>query len=481
MPKNIDFAILSDPDSPDFLDELKKSPQLVKEVNAPRYFETLLSLFAQIPSRPIGKTIMKVLYEALSRDSILEIFASQQFALSLPYSPKYYLDEILDILYLIVTRVPNTITSSLSQKFETLIRHRGKKTLMLIMFYSQHFNSLSDPWPIIDLLFIGSDRFSAFDTASQYVMLLSLLIQSFPEFRANRCQPAWQIISQLLTTEENNEIIRFSYEALAGIESVDKSNKVDYTLATKHLRVSDLQSSVLSLLLLAPIEEKAILNNHQLIINLVKSATKNVKATLILMNLCTTIPEVNEALSSDSSWIKRPLPTFIDTLRLFLVFYKHIKGTDYELPHEFSDMIIQINGIKGEVATNLMAIVLRKIELNQTVFDDLCNSQFFENFIKRGNDDKSFYNYLLMADTIGRFSYTSDLISYCPLIYDAIEKKTEMFAEACQVGINLCRHNQLKKEFKKIGIVYLLHSKLTEELTRKHAKRFLKALDEYEY
>ena len=475
----INFSVLSDLSKESFLEELEKSEKLITKKDSKKYFEILLSHFSKSPPKTVGVNILNTIYNVICRDSILEVFMDEKFALSLPFHPKIYLEEILDIFYIIVTRSPNKITKAYVKCFETLIRHRGKKTLRLLMYYSQCFNSLNDPWPIIDLLIIGSERFSAFDTASQYVMILSLLIQSFPEFRESRCKACWDIIYQIVSNEESNDILRFAYEALAGIESFDNSNKIDYSLAIKHLRIRQIQSSVLSLLLLSPMNDEKVISSQDLIVALVRSSAKNVKATLILMNICSVSKKASQLILSDPSWIMRPLPTIIDTCRLFLIVYRQ-RSKGYELPKEFAAMILQINSIPGEIATNLLTIILRKVEMNQVVFDELNVTGFFEGFIQRGHDDKSTYDYLIMADTIGRFSYTTDLLAYCPLVVNAIESSPKIYEEACQVADTLIQYSKIKREFKKLKLVPILKEKLNGESTRRPARHLLKAMDEYD-
>ncbi|KAK8842784.1 hypothetical protein M9Y10_025649 [Tritrichomonas musculus] len=505
MSNSVYLEVLDQSQDDNFIQELKSYSTKINESNARKFFDILFLRFDNKEKNSIIQAILSTIYEIIStNDEILQIFVQRNKFLDLPYTQKIFNREILNILHVVVDRHPKSITSDVENNLfidkylPELIQYEGKKSLLLLYMYTNKFKSLNeDQTKILELLVNKkcSDRFSSFDTAQYYVLLLSAAVERSESFRKRYIKKAWQIIKQVLTdyneyindnSDDNEEfinIINNCYLSLSQIEPYYNSDDFDFNLLYSHLQNEELQVTIKNLLLLIPFSDQPILENKDFIKDLLRfSQEKDSPIINILFDICLKSNAAVDYLSKEKSWLKYDHPYAHDTLRLFLVVKNRLKDRQVVLGKEFAIMLKKyLEENKKPAQVKVISVLLDNVKLNNEILDELNKDDysFFQELIKRAVDRKNnyyFYCCALVANSINNVGYNDALLKFCPVIYKAVSFESRFFANICSVGKKLSKHEIVRNEFLKLKIQDVLKSKLNNENTKKYAKSFLKAL-----
>lgn len=373
----INFKILKNPDAREFIDELHNASLDLDPETAPKFFKVIMANFDKQIDPDKGKEILHTLCRVLSTESLLKIFVRKQFPKYLPFQPKEYINDLFDLLYVIVTRCPEAFDKDLCSGFMKRIKYRGEKSLVIIRIFSQHFDEVDDPWPMLDLLFQCADRFTKQDLVSQYANLLSILVQVYPEFRRERGELSWNVISGLLTefpvNEEHIPILKTLYTSLSNMADTLRKVEIPAEAIKEHIQNDYLAESVTSLLNNLPIHKYRELANSLFLKCLLKRAINNNSAMQALMRLAENAA-VAKLLVRDPTWLNRELPSFEDTLSLLVVVFKHVEIRDkLARTLEFTEVLekmVQTDEI------DLACKLVRKLDLTEDIIRDLLGSSF---------------------------------------------------------------------------------------------------------
>jgi hypothetical protein len=442
---------LDDPLGPRFLRALQGAPELISSPQSSEFFSLLIVHLSRNLQPSTRKAIYLCLCKVLSKRPFWKFFVARDLLLSLPLSTPSHFELILDICYVLVDRDPDAFTPEFATHFSQIIRYHGRKSLILLTLYSRHFNNLTSPWPMIDLLFREQRRFLAPDIVCEYASLLSLLCQSFPVFRAARASNCWSILSNLLVSDAYDDILPTCYNSLCGIQSVDHLHHIDYSLLQKHFSQESNRSSILSLLILAPFQDEAVdfAFERSFIFGIVEEAATNPRATLVLLKLAQR-KTVSQTLASDPNWLSNGLPGVPDTLRIFLVVHSHSEFKSELIGSPaFLQLLKNLNELPQPAVTGVLAGLLRNLRLDKSILVKLSEAGFFKQFLKRR---KAVYPFLVMADAISRVCYVQDLIWFVPVVREALETAERDFDSAARACINMVRYPEVKRHVQMSGI-----------------------------
>ncbi|OHT13218.1 hypothetical protein TRFO_16649 [Tritrichomonas foetus] len=479
--ESVDLDILKKPESNRFIDEIQSAHVYLTLEQSTPFFNIVLSHFDKDLAIDKGKEILHCLSKILSVEDFLKVFVKKNFAVSLPFLRKEYIDDLFDVLYVIVTRAPEAFDEELCACFHKRIKNRGEKSLLLITIYAQHFNEFDNPWPMLDLLFHCSSRFSKPDLAARYAALLSTLVQLYPEFRRGRGKEAWNTITDILSQVDDPPTLSSLYNSLCGISVWVKRCDFPFSVAKKHLKNPELAPSVLSLFLIIPLRGKE-LEDRVMVKFLLKMAASNGRATLVLFKLAEN-EGVATILAEDPIWLSSDIPQIVDTLRLLLVVFQH---RDLRLviaqSIEFSDFLQRLLDMKNESILGIVCVIIRRIDLTPELVKDLSNSSIIMNFInvaKQIGTNEAKRNILLLLDKIGKVAYTRELVQSCERITQMILDKGDLFEDATIVATGLCRYRRCAKKFSELYLVEFFTKLMKNRDYKKMATKFLKAVDQY--
>ncbi|OHS95202.1 hypothetical protein TRFO_02137 [Tritrichomonas foetus] len=477
------LEILKNPEQRGFLDEIQSAHVYLTNDQAEEFFIIVLSHFDKDISIENGKAILHSICRILSKDEFLKVFVAKDLSSALPFSKKNYLEDVFDVLYVLVTRYPQAFNESLCARFQRKIRNKGEKSLLILTIYSQHFNEIDNPWPMLELLFSEFNRFSKEDIAGKYASLLAVLVQSYPEFRRAKGAEAWENVCQLLSIE-NDEILDQVYNSLAIIANSIRHCEFPFQYILEHFQHQSLQKSIVSLLLVVPLEGSK-LKDYGFIKSLVKIASENPKALLVLFRLAESKSIAQILVEKDPSWMEKDIPNLIDTLRLFLVVFQHKQLRPFiATATEFYNLMLRLIDEKNESIIAIVCIIIRRLDLTEEVIAELSSTGFIMTFmetVREMNTIGSSRYGLLLLDKIAKSYYTKELVQSCEWVSKLIKARGDLFEDAAVVATGLCKYRRCEKKFKELYMIEFFLKLKKDPESKKIASKFLKAIGSDEY
>lgn len=479
------LSIIADPNHVDFFQQLQEAVDNLVEDQAKQYFKITLGLFRGDLERESKKALLSSLYKVLHKDEFLEIFIDHWFVSALPFSHEEMVDDVLSILYLLVTRAPEGLDDSTARGLASLVKLRPMKCLQLIGLYAESFSKVASPWYLVDVLFDKNKYFREEKLAAKYAQIFCYLCCSYQRYAAERGSDAMQMVFSLLkigSYEDRCEI----YNCLCNMCSVVSEFAIPMGTIKEHLTIKELQSHALNFLLVAPLNSSNA-NDDLLIKRLFRCSYTDSKAVLVLMRMAED-EEIAVTLTNDCSWMEKSLPTVIDTLRLFLVVFKH-EELRFVIGEDPGFVILMNNVINSESQDverrvelyQLVLKILRRIKpLTEELINELSSTQFITAFLKNEaafNTRLSKHDAVLLLHTLGEVCYTKEFLLGCTMLRDWIYEEGNVWGEACTAAVTLCRYKKCTKLFKEMGLVEYFTGLRQKKKTKQIAADFLRAMN----
>lgn len=475
---SIKLEKFENPGSKEFKTELKKAKDYLPEEQALRFFKIMHNHFRHDIDSQVGCLVLDAFHSLLKRDEIRKIYIEKGFVSALPLDKKDFLQENMNILFLFVALAPEVFDELLCLSFQKIIPHCGEKSLILITNYSLKFSELQEPWFMLDLLFHNRSRFSKPDLVEKFSCLLATLVETIPEFCYGRGQNAYAVLIDLLKVYDNVQILITLLNNICRICAYVKDMKIELALVSELLKYKEIKLHVIDLLLVIPPDTY----DQHYVRQLLRTASKSVKATLILMRHAQD-PQFAEILTIDPVWMEKDLPTFIDTLRLFFVVFRHANlrsqlTSDSDFPFFLLKMLKQ----KRIELFSMSLMIIRRInplteDLIQSLSDIGYLTLFFE-MAESFNNVQASHDAILLADTIGKIAFTHELLLQCDQIAYHIKSKGELMKPATIAAIDLCCQHKLAKKFKELHLVEFFKKIRKDDQYKKISNKFLEAVQE---
>ena len=466
-----------------FNSSLETIPSNLKTSQSLSFFQTILSNFQsdELPSET-GINILKCVAKCLlSNNDNSKIFIDNKIVELLPTQNKKYTEQIFNIFYILITGSPIIVDEAVAGRLIHLIHQDPKKSLTLIALYSQRFSDIDNPWPIVDLLIQEGKYFTASEIAPDYISLLAFLNKKFVEYRNGRAQHCWNQVTSMLIS---NDIptLKCCYGGLCAIAEGYSDGPLPLEMVALHMKEKDLQDSVLALLNVASLSDKDM-SNKKLISSLMTLSEKTVKATLVLMKLCTKF-SCAQVVMNIQGWLKLKLPTLTDTLRLFLVVLRHkdLRESITKNP-DFVPFLKTIVSIEKGGMVPIACTILRRVPLTKELITSLSKSGFLKLFYDAedvDDDGLTQHSKLLLTDTICRVCYVREYLTICDTIANIIKNNLKFNDAASLVAVRLCKYSRCKARMKELELDVFFKKNRNDPKYQSIAKKFIRAIADTE-
>lgn len=508
------LELLKNPMQKGFLDEIQCAHIYLTPNQINDYFSIVLSHFEKEIPDECGHAILHSLCWVLSNDSNLNQFVDSEknYPLLLPFSKKGYLDDVFDVLYIIVTRRPEAFNEELIEKFNRKVKSKGLKSLKILSVYSQHFNDINDPYPMLEVLFNNFKRFSQTDVADKYANLLAILVQSYPEFRRDKGKESWSTVCQLLDVipvsdddinDKNSKIIKILasiYSSLSIIASYlrfsfhdkntksnEKSTQFNFEYPVSHFKYKPLQDSIISFLLVVPLDFSQ-LKNKQFLKALLDISLENDKATYVLIRLAEDKIISRILIEKFPFWMETNNPVLENTLQLFLVIFQHenLRQLIATQP-EFIQLLLNIIDSAKEKKSylNIACKIIRKIELTDEILDELCASKVISSFMQTvqsyNNSSSANMSGIMLLEKVAMFGFRKELTQNCEWISNVIKSSKDddtdyVFSAAIDVAAFMARYKKCAKKCQELDLVKFFQKLSNEKQYKRVANSFLSSV-----
>lgn len=510
----------------EFKNELEKSPETLSIENAPSYFKIVLAHFRHQIKTETKHAILKTLYKVLSKPAFLDIFVTKGFAPALPFSHKDVIDDIFKILYLLVTKAPNSFDDFVGNSFSKLVNIRGLKSLIILSIYFDNnlyrIGDISDEYkkedvdeskikkyanyrPMLRILLDEKKRFMKPDICVQYAALISHMICKYPclckEDQSSNSSvfglDAFEVLTELLLpNEKETESIESErarivsvYSYLCKISSKIEECELPCETIRNHLKDQYLCTSALELLLVSKysLDNDEEMADEGFIQSLLRIANNGSKLALLVLLRLARRNEVAEILVKKPAWMEKckkvhqnasqeKLLTYVvDTLRLFLVVFNHKNLRDQIVrDNEFLIFLtILVETREPDLLTICLQILRRVGDLSKSFIEDLDECEFVSKFIEGSKK----YDSIVLIDTIGKSYFSKDVWNNCPFLKECL-LTDKTFDDAATAAIDLCKYKKYRDRLVSLGVDEIFKKVRKEDQKKsKKAEMFLSQLE----
>lgn len=523
------FPKLSNPKDPSFMSELKKIPATLKIENSSKFFKHILSLFTKysIPN-DVGNEIILTICKLLKNEDHKEVFINSNCLKLLPYDNFLFCDNILNILYQIITN-QDAAKQILTPSFlEPIAKRSPYNTLILLGNYFSNTNveniyvsqvnrrnkktsshrsknqDVDDPelYEWVNLLFT-IDGFKKPDCAQNYISLLLYFLEDNDDFAKDYSRKVWEVICSLLQSQNDN-IIKYAYQSLCFLidNQICNFSSIPFDFIANHLNKLNLQKMAMSFLFRCKMTR---LQSSELIKVLIHLALTKKKAYYVLQRIAET---ENGAflLIENSSWMGKGLPDKISAVSLFcgVLVHTELRESLAAKSKDVTNFLITTfscetntspqpeqkrkRGSKNHddeddqddssIILSIICTILRRIPLNKDLVRQMSRSSFLSAYLSKATkQDKNAIYALHVIKHVGECCYTNDLLNVIDFLVKSIKKMDGDSNLALETSSCLCKYSQCVNKFKETKIDREL---LESTENTKYEKRFLHAIGAFD-
>lgn len=476
--QNVNFQVLSTPRDKRFMRELRTAPYFVKKNELPDFFSILLGHFQKRIHSRTGNAILLSICKSFYDDDAIEIFAKERMIDLLPYAQKEYRTQLLDLLYILVSKIPDIFNEKIATQIAPLADAEPRKVLTIIAIFAQSFDEVHDPFPMVDILFRHTESFKAIECADDYISLLCWLMANKPTFRKERNKHCWTYICDMLSLK-NIAILNTCYYAMCSMAEIDKKlvDECGYPVPalSRDIRRRPIQSAALSLLVRCP-PKSDTRKMEDILQSLIAAAGDNEKAALILMQLSTDSVNALRLLQIPQ-WMHRGLPGAVDTMRLFCILLLHtdLKPIVVETP-ETIDLLCGLLSSNSVGMTGAISTIIRKLPLTPEFVQSLSESGFLGSYfssVLENEDVDVLMSALRLLDALSRICYVREMGEMVDTVVRLIKETNPLSNAAASVAVDMCRHSKCATLFKQNKLPEFFRKPSEDPKMKKYGDRFL--------
>ncbi|EAY00289.1 hypothetical protein TVAG_324080 [Trichomonas vaginalis G3] len=461
--------------------ELKSSPYKVLKSELPTYYFNLLNHFQKRIHSRTGNAILLAICKSFYDKENIEIFARERMIEYLPFAQKEYKQQLLDLLYILVSEVPDIFNERIATQIQPLAETEPRKVLTLIAIFAQKFDEVHDPLPMVDILFRKADYFRAVECADDYLTLLVWLMTRYPSFKKQRSQHCWTYVCDMLTLT-NVAILNTCYYALCAIADVDRDLVAEcgypVSAVSRDIRRRPVKAAALSLILRFPPTSETR-KMEETLKSLVIAAAEDDRAALILMGLAQDTGNAMHLLQNPD-WMTRGLPTAINTMLLLCIILLH---TDLrQIVVETPKTVDLLNGLllsNSVGMTEVICIILRRLPLTPDFVQSLSESGFLGSYfssVLENEDADTLMSALRVLDALSRVCYVREMSEMVDTVVRLIKEPNTLSSAAASVSVDLAKHSKCASMFKQKKLPKFFKQPDLDPKLKKYGNRFLSVI-----
>ena len=428
-----DMHTFRDPTNANFFKNLQTAPRTLQPTQADEFFSLSLGYIPKF-RKEFGVLILNAILSVIEDENIRFIFIHNHYFEILPFGKAFCQVPIIRI-FLAFLKYDITILELHWEIICDCVPLNPKKWLAFIAQYSQKFTQSQNPYVILDILFKQERNFSTPEILPDYINVLTQLCTLYPEYREMRIQHCWSQIASYLSSRTKTDSLIICYNSLCVLAEFYENRKCPLfkimNNVCSHLNSNALRNYALNLLSLKNFVVSEVTDSF-LIDNLITLARdkKEPKAALIMMQIANT-EDLAYLFVNDTNWMKFELPIIIDTLRLFLVVFKHssLRPALSKSPY-FLTFLLNILDINHTDIFKIICLIIHRIPLTPKLIRQMSERKIIESFIQK-------------AIAIGGAEALNATLVFTDAIVTAVPNNIpKEFIKFCDTVANLSKNNK---------------------------------------
>jgi hypothetical protein len=439
----VNFGILADVAHPLFASEVEK----VTAKSANKFFRVVSTLLREgTPPKILNLLFMKCA-DLVQDPELADSFCRFDIHRLLPYSLADVADAICALLKQLFAKVPTFFQTGFESNFMVVLNRKPKEAMGLLRAYAGSFESLENPWPLLDIVITRKRTLLKLGVALETVKLIQKLLD-IDAYRAGRLFECLDLISSFLTSDDM-AVVKSAYRTLTLFYHSDFA--LDFSAIQHDLLDRDLSPSVISLLMKIP--EIPVVRE---IVAPIAKLARDLPAASRLLFILLDQRETGKLLMEESSFWRHGIPSFRDTLEALIKMlkFKTLKAALADFPAVPILFALAIDeGADGVFAC--FQSVLQKGRFTDGFLHALEESDFFLPFFEGvvGNGSSSVVTSGLMTlGLLAQIGYVDSFRPFAKCLGRFIKREGEIARAALFASHALSFHRRMTKYLSAVGI-----------------------------
>ena len=416
----IDMRVIGDLNNYGFKLELKKSVQLLQQGQSIEFFKAIGKHFSDSTDLRSYRTILIHVKQILRHKWAMGTFIDLGLHTKLPIKNENLFEVSTDILLLLFRESPGVFQDFQSQ-MSFIISMSPKRAIVLLATFCEAFEDIDNAWTLLDMMIRKSKVFLKSDAAQEFVATLFYLCSNHEKYREARLQHCLDIFIQGTLTD-NPRVVSACYNSLSAFWN--HTIKLDVDLLIEHLKNEEITEAAVQI----PLRMKHIPRRADLVEALLECSQFYVEACLCLVRIAVK-EEGAVLILKNPSWIARGMPTFADTLRLFLtVFYHNTFRQALLLLHQTAALFISLSSERTSSYLSNISSIIRCVDLTPELVASFSKKKVFD-AVFRGAltkaDEAAYKSALEIVGVCAQIAHAPDyrlILDSIPTIIDAHPK-----------------------------------------------------------
>ena len=174
------------------------------------------------------------------------------------------------------------------------------------------------------------------------------------------------------------------------------------------------------------------------------------------------------------------MPTTTDTLRLFLVIFKHsnLRPELVKSPY-FITFLTSLFEVKHAEVFQIICVILHRIPFNVNLVQSMVEHKFIETFLQKAiafGGNFALNAALVFVDSVISVTIPKEFILFCDTVADIAKHNSKLSENACLVAAKLSDNPDCLKRMKQLGMTEFFRKMKNDP----RAERFLNNVENYE-
>jgi len=396
---------------------------------------------SKIPEKSLIE-IIEACYRMMKRNfEFIPLFDDKSFFTMLSIDSADLTEITIDCFSLLFVHYPRLLSEKHCAFISLLIRSQPAKMLILYSHYVKYMGSISNPWPILEVLLETEIQYIMNTCGYLYLSVFYFLIINFPSFSLKRLNEVQRVFLSFLHSKDPLTVV-VAYNGLSSILTNELSPEISKTII-KDLKSDSIWFSACSYLLrlpeipyvegIIPALLSRVADNEMVWILLLKIGSSS-KGSEILMDSL-------ELLYSYSN----KYPAYI--LKVFLILFKdQLKRNSLTQSKGFPFLLCNLIETSEEYYHTVVTSIIRRSNPSSELVQILSSGGFFKVYFNStisSQKPRLYTNCLALLDALSRLCFHNDYLIFLQLLIDLLSSPQHA-SNAITVLVSLSFHPESK-------------------------------------
>jgi len=370
----------------------------------------------------------------------------------------------------IFSKFPNEISDNCLNILNNIISLNPGFIMRSITSYILNIASISNPWPLIDLILSKSDFYLNSCDCYLYMKQIYNISVSLSSFKINRGFQVKNIFYSFISLPDL-KIVAKAYDSLLVL--FDSFSDYDYNVVFSHMSIQELAVRAVSLLLKTPFLQ----SNSDYLSLIIDNISKSDLLWFLLFRYASSYPDI---VIQSSKLVLLDQNGTDNLLKLFLVIFRPSDMRNRVLNSPLYIRILEILVSKGdEESLGIIVSIITRSNISLSLMQTLDSKGIVAHYINKSkqiNSIKNKHNLLVLIDRLSRVAFFKEATELVDFLINML-KEPKLYIPTLHVLISFSYHNECIQTLTSKGLVQYFQKLKAYEQYSLLAEVFLKNID----